>query len=68
MLLRTMNTRMKVKMNLVMKDPTTTMTTVGNGYLNLMKRSRNGSGEFLHSQKATDVLWIQYGTYWKNVG
>jgi hypothetical protein len=35
---------MKVKMNLVMKDPTTTATmrTAGNGYLNLMKRSLNG--------------------------
>ena len=37
-----------MKMNLVMKDQmtTTTMTTVGDGYLNLMKRSLNGSGGF----------------------
>ena len=56
--LRTMNKRMKVKMNLVMKDlttTTTTITTMGNGYLDLMKRSRNESGGFLHSRKATDV-------------
>ena len=47
---------MKVKMKLVMKDPTTTTamtttTTAGNGYLNLMKRSLNGGGGFLHSWK-----------------
>jgi hypothetical protein len=41
--LRTTNTRMKVNMNLVMKDlTTTTMTTVGNGYLDLMKEPERG--------------------------
>ena len=29
-------------MNLVMKDLTTMVTTVGNGYLNLMKRGAKG--------------------------
>ena len=53
---------MKVKMNLVMKGPTMTTTmktmmTVGNGYLDQMKRGLNGSGGFLHSRKATIVLW-----------
>ena len=54
--LRTMNKRMKVK---VMKDLTTTstITTVGNGYLDLMMRSLKGSGGFLHSWKATDIRW-----------
>ena len=54
-----MNTKMKVKMNLVMKDLKTTttmrMTTVGNGYLNLMKRILNGGRGFLHSPMATVV-------------
>ena len=44
----------------IMKDltkTTMTMTTVGDGYLNLMKRSLNEGGGFSHSRKATDVPW-----------
>ena len=53
---------MKVQMNLVMKDPTTTttvmmtMTTVGNGCLNLMKRSRSEGGGFPQSNGCTMEL------------
>ena len=41
----------------IMKDLTTITTTVGDGYLNLMKRSLNEGGGFSHSRKATDVPW-----------
>ena len=55
-----------------MKDLTTTttvimtMTTVGNGYLNLMKRSRSEGGGFPHSRRATVVPWNSH-VCWKNV-
>ena len=39
----------------VVKDMT--MTTVANGYLNLMKRNLIGVGGFLHPRKATVVPW-----------
>ena len=66
--LRTTNTKMKVRMNLVMEDLTmTTMTIVGNGYLNPMKRSLIGGGWFLPSRKAMVVRW-NWHACWKNVG